>query len=113
MDTYLLGMIGDPDRKSSDDHISIPDGLNFIHIISVDCGIKASVKIIEQVHDLKRSRMSGNRSKSNDVREINGDFFELLRIDGHPKLQLIGNRTKNCLLIKQIKLNSFRMYLPR
>jgi len=51
---HLSGVVGAvPDRKAWHDHVSVADGLHFVHVAVDNNGVEARVQIIEQVYNLK------------------------------------------------------------
>lgn len=47
-----------PYWQTTHNHVSISNSLNFIHIIVWDDGVTASVKVIQQVHNLQQLTMT-------------------------------------------------------
>jgi len=63
--------------------------------VRVDRVVEAGVQVIEKVDHLKRRRARGYRREADNVREVDGDLAELLGVDGHAELQLLGDRAES------------------
>lgn len=66
-----------------------------VNRVRINRVVEASIQIIEKINHLKRRRTRGYRCEANDVREVNGNFAKLFRIDRHAELQFFGDQTRN------------------
>ncbi len=104
----LVSVIWWPQWSSTHNHISIPNRLHFINVVVIYCGIETGVKIIEKVNNFKRSGVSRNRGKTNNIWKIDCDFRKLFRIHRKTKFQLfchgaVLNETRVISLLIQLE----------
>ena len=83
--------------------------LYLVNIVQSDDVIKKGVKIVEQIHNLKRRAFRGDGRETNNIREINTDFVKNLRMNLFSNFQLICygsvKEKKDVLQIRVLNLN--------
>ena len=87
-----------PDGQTGNDHISVPDSVNFIHIKILDYRIKQGIEVIEQGHHIHGRGAGTEVGELDNITEEDRHRLILLRLYRNTQGQALGHGGREYLV---------------